>query len=215
VITPGKEWGAPCDAQPDLEVHGGDTDLASAVAQHPGTLIRFTPNADSDIARAVGLRAGDPQRNWAVPMDVLRIDDEKLEGRIAVNMAILGTPPDEANWRSHTLSIDVDGTTTPGFCAVVATGQYRNGLDLVPRSHPGDGWAELQLYNLPARHRAAMKDRLATGSHLPHPNITQRRIHTTTLTTPTPLQFDLDGLRLDPVQSVSITVVSNAYRLLL
>jgi hypothetical protein len=183
--------------------------IAQAVGQHPGALIRFTPDDDSGIARAVGLRPGDTPRNWAVPMDALKLDG----GRIAVNMVILGTPPARIGWRTRTFRID--GEPQPVLAAVVATGQFHGGLDLVPRSHPGDGHAELQLYRVPRNERTAFRTRLATGTHLPHAAITQRRIRTITLTTPNPIPFDLDGLRLDPVRHLSIEVVPSAYTLLL
>ncbi|HEY1740461.1 MAG TPA: hypothetical protein VGI86_17240, partial [Acidimicrobiia bacterium] len=143
MIKPGEEWGVACSDPPDIEVCGGDHDLALAVAEHPGARIRFAPNDQSDLARAVGLRSGDTPRNWAVPMDALRVD----EHRIAVNMLILGTRPGRiSRW---TRAFRIDGEKEPALSAVVATGQYRAGLDIVPRSHPGDGWAELQIYQLP------------------------------------------------------------------
>jgi hypothetical protein len=209
MIKPGEEWGVACSDPPDIEVCGGDHDLALAVAEHPGALFRFAPNDQSDLARAVGLRSGDTPRNWAVPMDALRVD----EHRIAVNMLILGTRPGRiSRW---TRAFRIDGEKEPALSAVVATGQYRASLDIVPRSHPGDGWAELQIYQLPKGDRAEFRKRLATGTHIPHASITQRRIHTITLTTPNPVPLEIDGVRTDPVRELAVTVVPNAYRLLL
>ena len=64
VIRPGEEWGRPTSAAPDLEVAGGDADLAAAVRvsgilegflRRGGALVRFRPDASSDFAGAVGL----------------------------------------------------------------------------------------------------------------------------------------------------------------
>ena len=62
----------------------------------------------------------------------------------------------------------------PCTTVVIATGQFRHGLDLVPRGHPGDGRAEVQIYAVPGRERRELRVRLATGTHVPHPKITQR-----------------------------------------
>ena len=60
------------------------------------------------------------------------------------------------------MSVSVDGRAAfdgRATTVVVATGQFRRGLDLVPRGHPGDGRAEIQVYALtrPERARAARR----------------------------------------------------------
>ena len=58
----------------------------------------------------------------------------------------------------------------PATTVVVATGQFLRGLDLVPRGHPGDGKAEVQVYALRRAGAAARcAARLATGAHVPAP----------------------------------------------
>jgi len=44
---------------------------------------------------------------------------------------------------------------------------------VVPRGHPGDGRAEVQIYAVPRSQRAGVRSRLPQGVHLPHPNVTQ------------------------------------------
>ena len=57
-VRPGEPWGQPSTGPADVEVHGGDGALAAAVTGHTGLRVRFFPDANSDIARAVGLVAG-------------------------------------------------------------------------------------------------------------------------------------------------------------
>ena len=213
-MRPGELWGAACDAAPDVEVAGDDRALAEAVARHRGALVRLVADPDSDVARAVGLSCDGEPRGWAVPMDALRLDAPQFEeSRLAVNMVVLGTPPERIGWRTRTFALGGDHGSLQSV--VVATGQFRHGLDVVPRSHPGDGWAELQLYRVPRSDRAALRRRLATGTHLPHPAITQRRIRTVTLTTPTPTPLEIDATPSGTTTSLTISVIPNAYRLLL
>jgi len=227
VIRPGQEWGHPTSAAPDLEVAGGDADLATAILRlgesskdslrRGGALVRWRPDASSDFAGAVGLG---PDRAVAVgvelPVDLLRIDD----GPAAANMIVIGTPPDALRplTRRFGANVRVDGRSVfhgPCTTIVVANGQFRRGLDLVPRGHPGDGRAEAQIYAVPARQRRTLRARLATGTHVPHPGITQRSGARVTVSTDRRVPLEIDGHLAPATDLVDVRVVPNAYRLLL
>ena len=77
---------------------------------------------------------------------------------------------------------------------VVATGQFLRGLDVVPRGHPGDGKAEIQVYELERRERRPMRARLASGAHVPHPRIRQRSARTIELRFRPPGPLEVDGV---------------------
>ena len=179
-VEKGKPWERPAAGPADLTVEGDDVALAEAVAGHPGARFAFVPSHTSDFARAVGLlgtsapsapRAGTTE----LPCDALRVE---FDGRelLAVNMVVLGVPPDEQRWSSGSprarVVIDTrvvhDGGT---LAVVVASGQFLRGNDIVPRGHPGDGRAEVQVYSLTRGERRAMRERLPLGTHLPHPRI--------------------------------------------
>jgi hypothetical protein len=217
MIKPGEEWGRPTSAAPDFEVAGGDVQLAAAAGAHPGALLRFRPDATSDFAGAVGLgAAGSTPSGTEVTLDLLRLDD----GRAAVNMLVLGTPPDSSRRfvRRFGASVRIDKRTVflgPCTGIVIAVGQFRNGLDLVPRGHPGDGRAEVQIYAVPNRQRRALRARLATGTHVPHPDITQRSGTRVTLTTDRRVPLEIDGGEAPAIDVLNVEAVPNAYRLLL
>jgi diacylglycerol kinase family enzyme len=103
----------------------------------------------------------------------------------------------------------------PCTTVVVATGQFRRGLDIVPRGHPGDGRAEIQIYAVPGRDRRTLRRRLATGTHVPHPSITQRTGRRVTVTTGRKVPLEIDGRRRPATDFVVLDVVAAAYRLLL
>jgi YegS C-terminal NAD kinase beta sandwich-like domain len=217
MIKPGEPWGRPTSAAADLEVSGGDADLAAAVSARPRVLVRFRPEPSSDLALAIGL-GGDQSvaRGIEVPLDVLRVED----GPLAVNMILVGTPPDGlgrfarrfgANVRVDTRSVFHGPCTT----VVIATGQFRRGLDLVPRGHPGDGRAEVQIYAVPGRDRRRLRERLAAGTHVPHPKITQRSGTSIRISVDRRVPIEIDGRSVAGADLVEITVVPSAYRLLL
>jgi hypothetical protein len=220
VIRPGEEWGTPARGPVDVEVAGGDADLAAAVMQRPGALFRFRPDATSDLAGVVGLGSAAPADRPAggleVALDLLRI----VDGPAAVNMIVLGAPPGRLGWWSRRFGANVRIDDQPVFhgpctTVVVATGQFRRGLDVVPRGHPGDGRAEIQIYAVRRRDRRALQGRLATGTHVPHPGITQRAGRQVTVCTGRRVALEVDGRSLPPTDHVALGVIPGAYRLLL
>jgi hypothetical protein len=184
-IRPGDEWGTPTEDPADIIVRGDDRTLAAALADlDPTTLVDFRPDAACDFARAVGLGPGEgPRRGVAAPIDGMDLVRAGSRSTV-VNALEFGTPPGSlrALARTRTVTVTVDGRTLhrgPATGVVVANGQFVDGLDVSPRGHPGDGRLEVQVYALRPGERGGMRQRLATGSHLPHPRIrtgTGRRI---------------------------------------
>jgi diacylglycerol kinase (ATP) len=137
----------------------------------------------------------------------------------AVNSIIVGVPPDRLrSWhRTAGLSVEIDGTPVEAAKAtalVIMNGQYVRGLDLSPRGHPGDGVAEAQLYAVPPGARRAMRSRLATGAHLPHPAISVRRARRVLVRASRPAALEVDGVAAGQITALEITIRPAAYRLL-
>jgi len=218
MIRRGEPWGGPASSPPDLEVDGDDADLAAAVAAAPGALVVFRPGPGSDLARAVGLRAGsDPTpRATELPVDAVRLAGDGL----ACNAVVLGVPPDRLRWTSPARSVEIDVDGQPWFAGsattvVIANGQFLRGADIVPRGHPGDGRLEVQVYELRRRERRAMRRRLTTGAHVPHPRIRSRTARVVELRAARPVAFEADGVSGAAVATVGAEVVPSAFRLLL
>lgn len=215
MIARGEPWGRPATGPPDREVRGDDTALAAAVRAAPGGLVHFVPAGGSDVARALGLRPGATPRGTEVPMDALVLGD----GTWAVNAVVVGTAPDRCTrfTRRRALRVTVDGR--PRFDGratgmVVATGQWLRGGDVAPRGHPGDGRAEVQVYRLRPAERAAMRARLATGTHVPHPRIVQAAATAVEVVADRPMPLEVDGRPYPAVARLEVRVVPGAYRLL-
>lgn len=134
---------------------------------------------------------------------------------------VFGTPPDRLRWgsRSSTVRVAVDGRqffAGRATTVVVASGEFLRGVDVVPRGHPGDGRLEVQVYDLPRGQRRAMRERLATAEHVPHPRIRQgtgRRVEITLASGIWP--FEADGVPRAPASALEVVVLPGALRLLL
>lgn len=217
MIRPGEAWGEALSGPPDLEVTGTDADLARLLAHAPGALVRFRPDASSDFARALGINERGDGGLAEAAIDGLRVDP----GGYAVNGVVLGVPPGRLRFAtpSRRIRVTVNGrelTSGPATTVVVANGQFFDGLDVVPRGHPGDGRIEIQVYALQRGERRAMRARLPQGSHLPHPRITTGtgrdvEIHVDG----GPLALAIDGVAREPVTDLAVRVLPAALRLVL
>ena len=214
-IRPGDPWGEPFTGTPDAVVEGDDFALSRAITAYPGAVVRFEPTPGSQLALAIGLSVDESpadgsrtrERRFALPMDVLRFDEE----HIAVNMIVIGASPDRVRRTTRSFAIDnsVRATTI-----VVANGQFRDGLDVVPRGHPGDGRAEVHTYSLRARDRANMRRRLHLGTHVPHPDIAMKSVKHLDIGFDRAVPIELDGRVLPPRRHVVVCVLPAFYRIL-
>jgi hypothetical protein len=220
-LRPGEPWGHAASGPPDVEVAGDDADLAAAATRHGGALVQFLPSPASDLARALGLPPQDEQgaATTEVAIDALEIDaDIALD--FAVNVVVLGTPPDRLRWsaRAADITVRVDGRawfSGRATTVVVANGQFLRRADLVPRGHPGDGWTEVQVYALPRRARTGMRRRLPTGTHVPHPDVRAgraRRVEVEIARRRLPVE--VDGHRRGRTDRLAVTLIPAAVRLL-
>jgi hypothetical protein len=222
-VRPGEPWGEPASGPADLEVAGADADLAGVVETHPGALVRFRPGRSSDLARAVGLDPAGQPTGWAAPIDALRLDPAAgLPAAHAVNAVVLGRDLRQRRrgGRGTAVEVRVDGREVvagPATTIVIASGQFVHGLDVVPRGHPGDGRFEVQVYALRAGEWAKMRERLPSGTHVPHPHITTasgREVAVRVEGEGFPIR--VDGVHANqPVSDLTVTVVPAALRLLL
>jgi diacylglycerol kinase family enzyme len=154
-----------------------------------------------------------------ITSDQVHDSGPRLASVVAVNSVVIGPAPDRLRtWhRPAGLTVEIDGVPVEAGAAttlVVMNGQYLRGLDVSPRGHPGDGVAEAQLYALPPAARRAMRARLATGAHLPHPAITIRRARQVIVRAARPVPLEVDGAPAGRVTEVRLDLRPAAYRLL-
>ncbi len=222
MVGKGRPWERPASGPAEWHVSGDDATLAAAVRDRPGARVEFRPGNDSDLARALGLH--DPRLSDAggatleLELDALRVvaDDR---AHFAVNLVVVGVAPDRAGWRTPSPALRVrvgervvhDG---PATGVVVANGQYLRGNDVVPRGHPGDGRAEIQVYAVGRGERSGVRARLPQGVHLPHPDITQATgRHVEIRADRRALPLEIDGVPAPRAGLVTVDVVPGAFLL--
>ncbi len=211
-VRRGQPWGRTPLGPPDAEVTGDDAALAAVAAARPGARVRLVPRR-SDLALALGLPDVPAEPRVEVPVDGLALDHPP---GLAVNAVVLGVTPDRLRWASRRWSVEVAVDGRVRFegrvgSVVVASGQYLRGADLVPRGHPGDGRIEVQVYELRRRERRAMRRRLPSGSHVPHPRVHElsgRRVEVRAHRQALPLEAD--GHTQAAAAAVRFEVVSPA-----
>jgi diacylglycerol kinase family enzyme len=83
--------------------------------------------------------------------------------------------------------------------------------DVAPRAHPNDGWLDVLEVDpdMPARARWQASRRLASGTHVPHPDIAVRRVRGTTFTFGRPLGLWVDGVEQGSVSVLGVRVVAD------
>jgi hypothetical protein len=216
VVEKGKPWERPASGPAEWHVTGDDATLAAAVRDRPGARVEFRPDSTSDLARALGLHAPGGA-SLELEVDALRVVADGRE-LFAVNMVVVGVAPDRARWlsRAPELRVRVDGERLvhegPATAVLVASGQYLRGSDVVPRGHPGDGRAEIQVYAVRRGERAGVRSRLPQGVHLPHPDISQSRGRQVEIrATRGPIPLEVDGVPVPPAALVTVEVVPGAF----
>lgn len=218
-VGKGEPWGGGASQPADVEIEGGDADLARCVRSgEEVSLVAYDPSPDADLARAVGLTPGSPQIS-ELTIDALEVGLGTDTPVVAVNAVVFGVAPDRlTRWtRRRELAVTIDGRPAwkgGATAVVVANGQFLRGLDIVPRGHPGDGRVEIQVYALAPGKRAGMRRRLPTGTHVPHPHITERSGRVVDIVASSAMPIEIDGQPCEPARALHVAVLPGAVRIL-
>ena len=97
-----------------------------------------------------------------------------------------------------------------GRVVAAMNAQWRGTWDLGPRSHPNDGLLDISDGDPSLSDRWKARSRLATGTHLPHPDIAVRRVASLQLDLAPPLDIWLDGERVGRGTSVVVRIEPDA-----
>jgi len=97
-----------------------------------------------------------------------------------------------------------------GRVVAVMNAQWLGTWDLGPKSHPNDGLLDVSDGRPSLGERLKARRRLATGSHLPHPDISVRRTSHEQFTFDPPLDIYVDGVKVARARSVSVRVEPDA-----
>ena len=98
-----------------------------------------------------------------------------------------------------------------GPLVAIMNAQYLGQWDVAPRSHPNDGLADVfDVTSMPIGQRLKARRRLPSGTHVPHPLISQHRVKDWERPLAKPTKVWVDGIAQGRVQHIAITVQPDA-----
>ena len=201
-IEKGAPWGRAAPLPPDAVVVASDAEArraveAARVARRPPPVLGLV---GGDLYRTLGGAAppggrGDPERLRSPEAVTFRVDlgEVLLDGRLHLFVAHLVART--RAWRQV-------------FVAMNA--QWLGRWDLGPKSHPNDGLLDISDAHLALSDLPKVRARLATGSHLPHPGITTRRVPAVQVSFTRPRRVELDGAVVGRAREVAVRLEPDA-----
>jgi hypothetical protein len=184
VVERGAAWGTPGPLPEDGVVVRSDAEARAVVERCRRASDPVPPLGllGGDLCRTLGGR-GDEARLRSPGATLLPVDvgavlvDGRLHWFVAHLIARRG-------WWS-------------GRIVAAMNAEYLGQWDVAPRSHPNDGRLDTLDADLPFGDRLKARRRLATGSHVPHPGIRERRVDAAQFDFDGPTAIWLDGLRIE------------------
>lgn len=196
----GVDFGASGEIPPDALAAGSDTAAGKIVAEARRANRAIPPVVltGGDLARTLGLAPARTAPSPSLAATGARFEVDVgaalVDGRLHWFVAHLVAR--RSWWRGRLL--------------VAANASFIGRWNAAPRSHPGDGRLDVFDADPPLIVRLAARRRLPSGTHIPHPRITQRRIAASQYDLDPGLDIYLDGVRLDRAQTLSLRVEPGA-----
>ena len=196
----GVDWGREGRIPDNARIADSDAAAAAIIAEARRHNREVPPLllAGGDLARTLGVTAG---RERAAPEPggpgsrvTVDVGAALVDGRLQWFVAHLVAR--RSWWRGRLL--------------VAANAAFIGRWNVAPRSHPGDGRLDVFDADPSLGVRLAARRRLASGTHVPHPDITQRRTAASQYEFRPPLDVYLDGRRAGSAHSLSIRVEPGA-----
>lgn len=196
-IRKGSEYGDRRPLTPGSPVAASDAELHGLIAE----ALR-----SNRLPITVGLVGGDLCRTLGGPGDRERLfgDDANL---FPVDLVLATIDGVEYPVVSHLIV----GTPFGRNFTSVMNAQWWGTLDLGPRSHPGDGLVDVTTGSLDFRQRRAARRRARTGTHLPHPMLSYRRVKSAEFEFDRPTRVQIDSSLTVNATSVSVLVEPDAF----
>ena len=193
-IEKGQAWGAPGEVPADAPVAASDAEAAGLVGEHEVISVR-----GGDLARTLGVneaqgRSAHSSQRHIVPVDALRIVLDDGSEHVCIAHAIVGRPARDRTW------------------AAIMNAAFVGERNLAPRAHPGDGLADVLVFDLALDQRFKAMRRMRTGTHVPHPGIAVRRKASGVVDLGRAAPIRIDGEPCGRSRSVRYEIVDAAIR---
>jgi hypothetical protein len=197
-IEKGVDWGRPGPLPADGVVCHTDADARRVVVearrqQHPVPTLGLT---GGDLWKTMGAPTGGDQRLRSADALTFTVDlgSVLIDGRLHWFVSHLVAR--RSWWRGRVIA--------------AMNAQWLGGWDLAPRGHPNDGRLDISDGDPALVQRLKARRRLATGTHLPHPEIEHRRVAAFQTELRPPLDVYLDGEKIGRATNLSIRIEPDA-----
>ncbi len=191
-IRKGSGWGEPARLDPAAPTAADDAELAALVTA--GRVEVPIGLLGGDLHRTLGSPPASRlhEGGMAYPIDVLEV---RLDGREPLLAVAHVVARQGAWWRRQTV--------------VAMNAAFVGSLNLGPKAHPGDGLVDVTVGRLPWSERRMARDRMRSGSHLPHPALRTRRTARWELELDQPLPVAVDGVPAGTASHIAIAVLAD------
>lgn len=195
-VERGRDWGHAGPAPDDLVLVRSDAEARAALEEARRANVDPPPLGllGGDMCRTLGGRGDQGRLRHEPTLFTLDLGVVLLDGRIHLFLSHLVLR--RSWWR--------------GRVVAVMNAQHLGHWDVAPRAHPGDGRLDLLDGDLSVGDRWKARRRLPTGSHVPHPGITQRRVTAWTEELGRPIPAWLDGERVTEARTVAVRLEPDA-----
>ncbi len=194
-IEKGMPWGSVQPAPHDVVIASDEASAAQAFRNGA----RYVALQSGDLLRALGKGDGIGAATLAgnclvLPCDVFRVTLDEHTEVVAVSSVMVGS-----RWKPRWW---------------VTSGGFLGDLNVAPRAHPNDGFADaLRFDDVTMRTLWAMRRRMRLGDHLPHPRLTMTRAAEVLWQGARSAPVWVDGKLHGRFRNVQIVVQSDAFSL--
>ena len=189
-IERGRDWGERAPVPHDAVLASTDREASLAVTaarrrdEPPPPLVL----AGGDLARTLGGGTSTPDLGAEATHVRLDLGAVLVDGKLHWFLAHLVAR--HSWWRGRVL--------------VAANAAFLGSWNVAPKAHPGDGRIDLLDGDPSLRTRLQARRRLATGTHVPHPDISMTRREAVQVDFDRPTPIRLDGERIGTARALSI-----------
>ncbi len=183
----GADFGTTDQMPSDLPVVHSDTQLANLLSQG----INQVHLVGGDLARTLGVAQLSQSQSTLTNIDAAKVTVNNSQHWFVAHLIAR-----RSWWR--------------GRIVAVANASFYKDWNIAPRTHPGDSLLDILDADLPLKVRLAARKRLVLGTHVPHPDISQRRVTEAVIELVTPADLYIDGKHLTRADHFSVEVVPNA-----
>lgn len=193
-IEKGKPWGSPCSVPAHRIVVESDSELADCAAEVP-----------------VSLNGGDVWKSLGSPA----VPAVGMTGTKVNVDAIVITIDNEGNIRAAS-SIEIGSWHKRGRYICIANSSFVKEKNIAPRAHPNDGSLDyLEIdETMSWRQRWSASRRARTGTHIPHPQITTKRVKDIQIDRQHSEVLRIDGIQVNEWQSIRVQIDSDHWQVI-